>query len=193
MKTLMIGFDSVDLERMPHLSWLIGIGCYGKLDGTAAVEAAQRDIAQELARAGKRILTLDGTNRDNLRIARESSRSDTDDCIQIVRVAGDSSDDAELGTLFESLDADAAILILWADGNAVNFALASSQSRLRGELQTAHVVDLTPTLLELSGDTVPDWVHGKSLLTPVSAEGAGYTADEEEIIRERLGGLGYIG
>ncbi len=197
MKLLMLAFDSVQLEQMPHLAWLVGTGCYGKLDAAVDGDAALRQVAEELTRAGKRVQALDVVSRQNLHAAQELLRSATCDAVQILHASGESTEsvDAELGSLFESLDQETAILILWADGSELNFALTASASPLRGEMRTAQVADITPTLVELSGDIVPDWVTGKSLLAfapPVAGNG-GYTRDEEEIIRERLSGLGYIG
>ncbi len=76
-----------------------------------------------------------------------------------------------------------------------SFILASSNNPLRGEIKDAHILDLAPTLLELSGYDVPNTMQGKSLVLGKTAEGpidGGYTPTEEEIIRERLSGLGYI-
>ena len=76
-----------------------------------------------------------------------------------------------------------------------SFILASSNNPLRGEIKDAHILDLAPTLLELSGYDVPNTMQGKSLVlgqAPVTATNTGYTPTEEEIIRERLSGLGYI-
>ncbi len=74
-----------------------------------------------------------------------------------------------------------------------SFILAASNSPLQGEVSGAHILDLAPTLLELGGYDVPNSMQGKSLvsgktLTPAT----GFSGDEEEIIRERLSGLGYI-
>lgn len=76
-----------------------------------------------------------------------------------------------------------------------SFILASSNNPLRGEIKNAHILDLAPTLLELSGYDVPNTMQGRSLVlghSVASAPTPGYTPTEEEIIRERLSGLGYI-
>ena len=59
----------------------------------------------------------------------------------------------------------------------------------------AHLLDMAPTLLELGGYDVPDSMQGRSLVADHalrSAAMAGYSADGEEIVRDRLSGLGYI-
>jgi predicted AlkP superfamily phosphohydrolase/phosphomutase len=76
------------------------------------------------------------------------------------------------------------------------FVLAAAQSALRGEVADAHLLDIAPTLLELAGYDVPPSMQGRSLAAGAAAEAVaatGYTRDEEELIRARLTGLGYIG
>lgn len=75
-----------------------------------------------------------------------------------------------------------------------SFILASSNNPLRGEIKGAHILDLAPTLLELGGYDVPHTMQGNSLVLGKSLEeiNSGYSPTEEEIIRERLSGLGYI-
>lgn len=76
-----------------------------------------------------------------------------------------------------------------------SFVLASPNSPLQGEIRGAHLLDIAPTLLELGGYDVPTSMQGKSLLAGQAVANPpldGYGADEEEIVRERLSGLGYI-
>ena len=75
------------------------------------------------------------------------------------------------------------------------FVLAGPDCSLRGELEGAHILDVAPTLLELAGYDVPASMQGQSWLksqTRAVVADAGYTASEEELVRERLSGLGYI-
>jgi hypothetical protein len=54
---------------------------------------------------------------------------------------------------------------------------------------------MAPTLLELGGYDVPGSMQGKPLTASVSKASTAdtqYSATAEEIIRERLSGLGYI-
>jgi predicted AlkP superfamily phosphohydrolase/phosphomutase len=73
------------------------------------------------------------------------------------------------------------------------FILAASSNSLSGEVQGAHLLDIAPTLLELGGYDVPPSMQGSPLRQPqVAAVAAGYSSDQETVIRERLSGLGYI-
>lgn len=76
-----------------------------------------------------------------------------------------------------------------------SFILASSNNPLSGPIEGAHLLDITPTLLELGGYDALPTMQGRSL-TRFAGETAvahGYTPDEEEIVRDRLSGLGYLG
>jgi predicted AlkP superfamily phosphohydrolase/phosphomutase len=76
-----------------------------------------------------------------------------------------------------------------------SFVLAASNLPLYGEVQGAHLLDIAPTLLDLGGYDIPSSMQGKSLFEGMALAAAtetGLTADEEEILRERLSGLGYI-
>jgi predicted AlkP superfamily phosphohydrolase/phosphomutase len=75
------------------------------------------------------------------------------------------------------------------------FILAAPNSELSGEITDAHILDMAPTLLELGGYDVPGSMQGKPLTASVSKPSTAdtqYSATAEEIIRERLSGLGYI-
>ncbi len=75
------------------------------------------------------------------------------------------------------------------------FILAAPGSPLSGPVEGAHLLDVAPTLLELAGcDPLPE-MQGKSLLSGKGEGTAAFptlTIDEEQVIRERLRGLGYI-
>jgi predicted AlkP superfamily phosphohydrolase/phosphomutase len=75
-----------------------------------------------------------------------------------------------------------------------SFILAASNNPLSGEVEGAHILDLAPTVLELAGYDVPPSMQGKSLVAGKSliVDEGGYSPSEEEIVRERLSGLGYI-
>jgi predicted AlkP superfamily phosphohydrolase/phosphomutase len=76
-----------------------------------------------------------------------------------------------------------------------SFILAAPNNPLQGEVRGAHILDMSPTLLELGGYDIPNSMQGKSLVSGKTLSApveAGFSADEEEIIRERLSGLGYI-
>jgi predicted AlkP superfamily phosphohydrolase/phosphomutase len=76
-----------------------------------------------------------------------------------------------------------------------SFIWAAPNSPLRGEIGGAHLLNIAPTLLEQGGYDIPSSMQGRSLdagNTLGTAADTGYTADEEEIVRARLSGLGYI-
>jgi predicted AlkP superfamily phosphohydrolase/phosphomutase len=75
-----------------------------------------------------------------------------------------------------------------------SFVLASSNNPLQGEIEGAHLLDIAPTLLELGGYDVPPTMQGRSLVAgqAVGTTNSGYSASDEDIVRERLSGLGYI-
>jgi predicted AlkP superfamily phosphohydrolase/phosphomutase len=70
------------------------------------------------------------------------------------------------------------------------FILAGGNAPATGESQGARLLDLAPTLLELGGYEIPGSMQGRSLVTapgkPV------LTTDQEQAIRDRLSGLGYL-
>jgi predicted AlkP superfamily phosphohydrolase/phosphomutase len=76
-----------------------------------------------------------------------------------------------------------------------SFILAASNNPLQGEIEGAHLLDIAPTLLELGGYDIPDSMQGRSLVAGQAARlavGADYSPDAEQIVRDRLSGLGYI-
>jgi predicted AlkP superfamily phosphohydrolase/phosphomutase len=73
------------------------------------------------------------------------------------------------------------------------FILAASNCQLSGEISGAQLLDVSPTLLELSGYDIPPTMQGRSLVDGNGQiEQPDLTKREEEIIRNRLQGLGYI-
>jgi predicted AlkP superfamily phosphohydrolase/phosphomutase len=74
------------------------------------------------------------------------------------------------------------------------FILAAPNVPALGALTGARLLDMAPTLLEVGGSEIPDSFQGRSLFggTLAATGGDGTTAAGEEIIRQRLSGLGYI-
>ena len=75
------------------------------------------------------------------------------------------------------------------------FVLASSNNPLRGSVDGVHIMDIAPTLLELSGHDTPKSMRGKSIVGGATSPGANeQTISEEgaEAVKRRLKGLGYI-
>jgi predicted AlkP superfamily phosphohydrolase/phosphomutase len=74
------------------------------------------------------------------------------------------------------------------------FLLAGPNVPPAGPVEGAHLLDIAPTLLELGGYDVPPSMRGRSSIpgaTAVTAEDV-YSPAQEELVRERLSGLGYI-
>lgn len=75
------------------------------------------------------------------------------------------------------------------------FILAAPNVPELGEIRSARLLDIAPTLMEVGGYEIPDSFQGRSLfggsLAGISPQ-RGISADAEEAIRERLSGLGYI-
>jgi predicted AlkP superfamily phosphohydrolase/phosphomutase len=75
------------------------------------------------------------------------------------------------------------------------FILAAANSPLRGEIHGAHLLDVAPTLLELSGHEIPRAMQGRSLVSGsgmASTPGENNAVTDEQLVRDRLSGLGYI-
>lgn len=75
------------------------------------------------------------------------------------------------------------------------FILAAPNVPAVGELQGAKLLDIAPTLMEVGGYEIPESFQGRSLFGGSLAGGQGsgvMDAEGEEIIRQRLSGLGYI-
>lgn len=75
------------------------------------------------------------------------------------------------------------------------FILAAPNVPDIGEINGARLLDIAPTLMEVGGYEIPDAFQGRSLFDGSLAEadsGPGVSADAQEIIRQRLMGLGYI-
>jgi predicted AlkP superfamily phosphohydrolase/phosphomutase len=75
------------------------------------------------------------------------------------------------------------------------FVLAASNSPIQGAVEGAHLLDIAPTLLELGGYDVPAAMQGHSLLggrSVIARDDGRLLPEEEELIRARLSGLGYV-
>jgi predicted AlkP superfamily phosphohydrolase/phosphomutase len=73
------------------------------------------------------------------------------------------------------------------------FILAAPNSPLAGEISGAHLLDIAPTLLELGGYEVPSSMQGRSLASGRPIGDFALPESSEQIVRDRLSGLGYLG
>jgi predicted AlkP superfamily phosphohydrolase/phosphomutase len=74
------------------------------------------------------------------------------------------------------------------------FLLAAPNLPGTGSIEGAHLLDIAPTVLELGGHDIPRSMPGRSLAAGRAGDETvgGYTPLDEEIVRGRLSGLGYI-
>ena len=76
------------------------------------------------------------------------------------------------------------------------FVLGSPNLPLTGEFEGANILDIAPTLMDLAGYEIPESMQGKSLVAGMekrdTKSGGDSGPDGEDLIFERLSGLGYI-
>ncbi len=72
------------------------------------------------------------------------------------------------------------------------FVLSSPNCPLAGEYEGAHVLDLAPTLLDLAGYEIPSSMQGRSLVAGMEKKGGSSGSESDQIIMDRLAGLGYV-
>ncbi|HZQ19058.1 MAG TPA: alkaline phosphatase family protein [Terriglobales bacterium] len=72
------------------------------------------------------------------------------------------------------------------------FILAAPNCPLSGEYQGARLLDIAPTLLDLAGYEVPETMQGRSLVAALEKKTVGKGATDDQIIHDRLSGLGYV-
>jgi len=75
------------------------------------------------------------------------------------------------------------------------FILAGHDGPPTGEIHGAQLLDMAPTLLELGGYEIPSSMQGRSLASgtaPQSTRKDDYSPSDEQLVRDRLSGLGYI-
>ncbi len=74
------------------------------------------------------------------------------------------------------------------------FLLAAANNPLSGEYEGARLLDIAPTLLDLAGYEIPESMQGRSLVAGMEKRtpGDGTDAESQQIIHDRLAGLGYV-
>ena len=72
------------------------------------------------------------------------------------------------------------------------FVLTAPNSPLRGMYEGARLLDMAPTLLDLAGYKIPASMQGRSLVAGMEKKGGGAGPDNDQIIMDRLAGLGYV-
>ncbi|HKT70929.1 MAG TPA: hypothetical protein VJP83_15900, partial [Terriglobales bacterium] len=77
-------------------------------------------------------------------------------------------------------------------GGSGAFVLTAPNSPLSGMYEGAQLLDMAPTLLDLAGYEIPASMQGRSLVTGMEKKGRGADSDNDQIILDRLAGLGYV-
>jgi predicted AlkP superfamily phosphohydrolase/phosphomutase len=73
------------------------------------------------------------------------------------------------------------------------FVLSAPNCPLSGTYEGARLLDIAPTLLDLAGYEIPESMQGRSLIAGLDKKKTeGTNGRSEEIIHDRLAGLGYI-
>ena len=72
------------------------------------------------------------------------------------------------------------------------FVLTAPNSPLSGVYEGAHLLDMAPTLLDLAGYEIPASMQGRSLVAGMEKKGGSAGSDNDQIIMDRLAGLGYV-
>ena len=63
---------------------------------------------------------------------------------------------------------------------------------MSGEYEGARLLDIAPTLLDLAGYEIPETMQGRSLVAEMEKKSPGSGSADEQIIHDRLAGLGYV-
>jgi predicted AlkP superfamily phosphohydrolase/phosphomutase len=72
------------------------------------------------------------------------------------------------------------------------FVLTAPNSPLSGMYEGAHLLDMAPTLLDLAGYEIPASMQGRSLVAGMEKKGGSTGSNSDQIILDRLAGLGYV-
>ncbi len=158
-------------DQLVNLRYLMNAGCWGTVEVNA--DASWPALADRVA------LAADGAHSQ----AVVSRLPDQPDYYRAL--------DEKIGSLLESIDDETIVLVLGNNTDRIPgcFVLAAPNSALNGRLDSVRLTDIAATLLTLGGFPPLRGSQGVSLALPVEP---GNKADDEEMIRERLRGLGYI-
>jgi hypothetical protein len=158
-------------EQLINLRHLMNMGCWGTLE--VKPHASWLPLADHLAAS---------LPQDYSRVVLGPLPDLPDDHKEL---------DERIGSQLESTTDDTIVLVICthAEKESGCFVLAAPNSALTGRLDGVRVADIVATLLVLAGLPPIPGSQGVSLTVPVEP---GDKVDEDEMIRERLRGLGYI-
>jgi hypothetical protein len=205
MKVLGLNFQGAEPkilfgdERLENLHRLMDMGCFGELSDSAEWNVLARQenhtltLLEFFQQAGKQCADFD----DFASLRTKLEVGDWDYC-QLTAASFPTDNwsaadylhlDQELGEVLQHLSDDTIIAVV---GKGC-FVLVSANNPISGEHKDGSSLDIAATLLELAGYPLPSAVEGKSWVAGMELKStSGLTAEEEEILRERLSGLGYI-
>jgi hypothetical protein len=186
-------------ERLENLRRLMDMGCFGSLKpaGEWNVLARQENHTLTLMEYFQQAEKLCVETTDPVTLREKLSVGDWD-YLQYTAASYPadawSADDSlrldqDLGEALQELSDDTLIAILGRDC----FVLVSANNPLSGEYSGGSACDIAPTLVQLAGFPLPSITEGKSWVEGMELNNAaGLSADEQQILRDRLSGLGYI-
>jgi hypothetical protein len=183
-------------ERLENLRRLMDMGCFGELEGDprewnvlARHKSHTLTLAEFFAQAGKDVAVFDEWTALHSKLAGGA----WDCCVFNASFSSDGGSaaldfDRGLGESLQHLSDDTLILVV----GDLCFVLVAANNPITG-YQDGSTLDLTPTVLELAGYPLPANIAGKSWVAGMQLNRAsGLSEDEQEMLRERLSGLGYI-
>jgi hypothetical protein len=176
-------------ERLETIRNLMVAGCYGSLEVPVGVDRDPiASVLDHVTATGGRVTVVQDNPPWNSAIS--ALQDGACDALRLVAPTDLIDLDAGLGRLLPCLDDQAVVLVIALGKPLGAFVLASARIPLTGLVEGARLDDLPPTILELAGHAAPATMPGRSLVSGL-AESA-VDEDEEELVRERLRGLGYI-
>jgi len=205
MNVLVLNFQGAESkslfsdERLENLHRLVDMGCYGELKGSGEwnVLARQENHTLTLMEYFQQADKLCVDSDDPVTLREKLSVGDWD-YLQFTAASFPADNwsaddylrlDRELGEVLQELDDDTSITVLGKDC----FVLVSANNPLSGEHRDGSAADIAPTLVQLAGYPLPTATEGRSWVQDMDlSNSSGLTADEQEILRDRLSGLGYI-
>lgn len=190
---------------------LMDAGCYGCAESVVPPHTGQGSLAAVPAWMWLRDQISAVTGRQ-FEIVRHPPAASEWDAFQFVEIGVDRSQqdlaivpdyyqslDEQIGSLLETLDEDGAVLVLSGPdprnhAQYAAFILAAASCPFSGKVEGADLLDIARTLLELGGYDVPPSTQGRSLVAEAGdgPHGPALYEAEEELVRQRLSGLGYI-
>ena len=186
-------------ERLENLRRLVDMGCYGELknSGEWNVLARQESHTLTLVEYFQQANKLCIDTSDPVTLREKLSVGDWD-YLQYTAASFPADNwsandylslDNDLGEVLQELDDDTSITILGKDC----FVLVSANNPISGEHKNSSTSDIAPTLVQLAGYPLPSSTKGKSWVEGMELNNSsGLSAGEQEILRDRLSGLGYV-